>query len=403
MSSLYIFNPENDLALADGCRNYYPPPAARKIAGDLAMLPIWYAVDDSHVVVPKFTDGAYINDVSAQFGIKAQILQPTEVRAHETIASCVPWGWSPYISKRFTDMGVDAGILPPSEAIALYRDLSNRKTTAAILTSLSQAGIDVPEPLPCYTSSLAEAMRFVETNRRSILKAPWSGSGRGLVWGRGIYERSVEQLCRGIINRQGGIICEKALDKVLDFAMEFRADGENVEFAGYSLFCTDEKGAYRGNMLASDTFIEELLSRYVGQETLVMLKQVLPEILQKLFGGKYKGVCGIDMMIYRDGSICRIAPCIELNLRMSMGALARIFYDRYVKDGVLGRLDILYFGKPGEAESYCRDMVSKYPPSISSGKLVAGAVLLAPVCGDTGYAAVARCGLAESEFQEFPV
>ena len=73
------------------------------------------------------------------------------------------------------------------------------------------------------------------------------------------------------------------------------------------------------------------------------------------------------------------------------------------KDGVLGRLDILYFGKPGEAESYCSDTVSKYPPSISSGKLVAGAVLLAPVCGDTGYAAVARCGLAESEFQEFPV
>ena len=33
---LYIFNPENDLALADGGANYCPPPAAALIAHELA-------------------------------------------------------------------------------------------------------------------------------------------------------------------------------------------------------------------------------------------------------------------------------------------------------------------------------------------------------------------------------
>ena len=42
MLEVYLFNPDNDLALANGDENYTPPLSARKMADDLSLLPIWY-------------------------------------------------------------------------------------------------------------------------------------------------------------------------------------------------------------------------------------------------------------------------------------------------------------------------------------------------------------------------
>lgn len=403
MSSLYLFNPENDLALANGSPNYYPPPAARKIARDLAVLPVWYSADCSLVAVPENTDNNSVKELAERLDIKSETVEYSKIRSFRSVTQCLPWGWSPCVRKRFTDMGISTEILPSRENVALYRELSNRKRTIDILTMLMHEGVEVPEPLPRYTRSVEEAMHFVETTPRSILKAPWSGSGHGLVWGRGMYERSVEQLSRGIINRQGGIICERALNKVLDFAMEFNVGIENVEFAGYSLFCTDEKGSYQGNLLAEDGYLEKALCRYVRMETLAALRQAMIKVLCSMLVGKYRGVLGVDMMIYDDAGTYRIAPCVELNLRMSMGAVARLFYDRHVERGVAGRFDILHFGKPGEAVRYMKEMRSKYPLVIKNRKLVSGVLSLAPVDGNTGYAAVARCGIEPSELEEFSV
>ena len=49
---LYLFNPENDQAMGVNVENYTPPPRARAIAYDLAMLPIWYAGTGSCILVP---------------------------------------------------------------------------------------------------------------------------------------------------------------------------------------------------------------------------------------------------------------------------------------------------------------------------------------------------------------
>lgn len=38
---LYLFNPDQDLALASGETNYMAPASARKMAEELALLPIW--------------------------------------------------------------------------------------------------------------------------------------------------------------------------------------------------------------------------------------------------------------------------------------------------------------------------------------------------------------------------
>ena len=50
MSVLYLFNPENDLALANGGKYYTPPPLARTIARDLSTLPLWYATEGENII-----------------------------------------------------------------------------------------------------------------------------------------------------------------------------------------------------------------------------------------------------------------------------------------------------------------------------------------------------------------
>ena len=46
--------------------------------------------------------------------------------------------------------------------------------------------------------------------------------------------------------------------------MEFYSDGRGkLLFVGYSRFVTDDKGAYRGNILTSDEQVEEWIQQYV--------------------------------------------------------------------------------------------------------------------------------------------
>ena len=40
---LYLFNPDNDLALGNNSPYYQPPASARQMAADLAVLPAWVA------------------------------------------------------------------------------------------------------------------------------------------------------------------------------------------------------------------------------------------------------------------------------------------------------------------------------------------------------------------------
>ena len=43
MEALYLFNPENDMALACGDPYYMAPASARRMAAELSVLPAWYA------------------------------------------------------------------------------------------------------------------------------------------------------------------------------------------------------------------------------------------------------------------------------------------------------------------------------------------------------------------------
>ena len=377
--NFYIFNPENDLALADGGVNYCPTPAASQIAYDLASLPLWFAGKEDCVMLPDSVHLEYYNYISSIFTIS----NPYSNDRHGDVTSCMPWGWSPQIKRRLRVMGFNR-FLPSDDSISAIRDFSNRRSSIRILSALKEKGIHTP-PLPLYCTTPDEVAEFVNSRSRCVVKAPWSGSGKGIAWGIGRVETPMEHFYKGVIRRQGGVVCEEYLEGKVEFAMEFYTDGKIVTFAGYSLF-KSFKGSYSGNVLATDCDIERFLSQYITLDELLKLKQLMPEILNPLISDTgYIGYFGVDMMIYDDnGSIC-LNPCMELNFRMNMGMVARIFYDRYVADGCMGEYRVDFFKKPEEAYATHSIHKSAYPLEVNDGKIESGYLNLSPIVENTRY------------------
>lgn len=379
---LYIFNPENDLALADGGAAYCPPPAASRIAYDLATLPLWFAGKDSFVVLPDALHFQYASEISKVFDV-AKVYDNSMAG---DVDNCTPWGWSPQIRRRLKAIGIQDDVMPSNETIAKIRELSNRRTAIKILESLKECGVDTPE-VPLYLTEPDDVARFVNSMPRSVIKAPWSGSGKGIAWGIGHVELPVEHFYRGVIKRQGGVVCEHFLESVQEFAMEFHVGNSGVDFAGYSLF-EAAKGSYSGNILAADEKIEKILSRHIPLHEIIKVKEKLMTVLSGLLlESGYVGYLGVDMMIYRDGELLRLNPCMELNLRMNMGVVSRLFHDSYVASGSEGRYAVTYYKNEGEALAEYEKFKAEYPLVVNDGKIVSGYMNLSPVTAESRYVA----------------
>ena len=376
---LHLFNPENDLALADGSFNYCPPPAAAQIAYDLASLPLWFAAARDCVVLPCDVHKEYHSVMSRMFAMPA-IYAPSTQRS---VTSLSPWGWSAQMHRRFKAMGFD-GILPTDDTIASIRELSNRRSSIKILSALKQQGVDTP-PLPQYFMLPDDVALFVNSRPRCVVKAPWSGSGKGIAWGIGRVETPMEHFYKGVIRRQGGVVCEEFLNGKVEFAMEFYTDGDTVSFAGYSLF-KSLQGSYSGNILAGDSAIEQFLEQYIAPTQLQKVKALLPGVLGTLLcGSGYVGYFGVDMMIYESDGTLRLNPCMELNLRMNMGMVSRIFFDRYVAAGCKGEYRVNFFKKAGEALTAHIADGNAFPLEITDGKITSGYLNLSPVTASSRY------------------
>lgn len=385
LEHLYLFAPENDMALAFGGKYYTPTPVAQAIARDLSLLPLWYA-GEPHAQVWAIQQVEHtMQETLNALGITAH----TTNKPSRNIAECHPWGWSAYIVDKITRTGISRDILPNDSTIDQLRELSGRATSCDILQQLRNL---LPHyqhpPLPVALRTDSDVEEYVTSQPASILKAPWSSSGRGVWRVNGIYDKMTARSASGIIRKQGYIMGETWQEKICDLAMEFYNDGITSRFAGYSYFLTDERGAYQSNILASNDEIEQMLSQYISPVTLHEVRDALSSITTSLITPHYKGYMGIDMIIYRDnqGQIL-LHPCIELNLRMSMGMVARIIADRYLAPSAQGTYHVHYEAETTQLQALDKQLSAQHPLHIVNSKITKGYLALTPILPDTHYLA----------------
>ena len=388
MQKIYWFNPTHDLALAHGNENYIPPAAALRMEADLALLPLWYMGEGDIIRVRSKEEREYLEMWKTRFNSPA-IKEVEEGFALNEVSAVCPWGWNSFLRKQLLVLGIPETHLPTEAYITLVRSYSHREKAVQMLPTLRLNNYFCGESF--YLRTPEEWKKFVETRGACLLKAPLSGSGKGLVYCKeGGLTEAIAGWCARVANTQGGVVGEPVYKKAEDFAMEFRVADNKVSFVGYSLFCTDKKGKYTGSHLLPDKAILQYLSNYVPVEELLKLQSRVESSLQSLVASFYNGYLGVDMMICHfpgETPEYRIHPCVEINLRMNMGVVARLLTNRYIASCSKGMLHLLCLPREGMAVEMHKSMEESYPLHIVDKRIVSGYCALAPVTPQSRYMA----------------
>lgn len=395
--SLYIFNPDHDLALANNDPHFNAPLSARRLVADLSALPWWFAGNDAVVWISK-SNTAWVTEMKALFSD----LKNVEVSVSPDFASVCkvfPWGWNFSLLNLLEQKGVKPECLPDHSMLEKIRQLSHRRMASQALAYLSEDENLKPilPDIPVEIKELETVRQFVSEKGAAVLKAPWSGSGKGLCWIRQQMTASNTGWFKNTVEKQGSVMAEQVYDKVLDFAMEFDCSGEHAVFLGYSLF-EAEKGIYRNNILMSQDDIETTIcSLGVSLENMKLIKTKLLWYVENELKPYYKGFLGIDMMLFRDGEKIRVHPCVEINLRMTMGAVAALFYERFIEKGMRGRFYIDHETVRGKLWTDHLERKKCFPLKIVDGRIVHGYLSLSDVFPDSVYRARVEISNTDSE------
>ena len=318
MGIVHVFNPEHDIALAANLSNFTAPHAGRQLRADLGYLPALWA-DDADAVLVENMDYAQRQYYRLRSRIGGR--QPLFVDRHQlsrmSFTRVEPWGWDLALRSQLLRYGVDC--VPAEEEIAVVRHLSHRRTAAQLLPQLQREGT-VGESYECTCGKDVEEL--LQRYGQVIMKAPWSSSGRGLRFLSLQNTPFAKQAnwFNNIVRTQGSVMVEPLYARVKDFGMEFSADAEGrIHYEGLSLFHT-VNGAYVGNLITTEERKRELLSHYVP---VCLLDWTQQQIVRLLHVDGYWGPFGIDMMIVRnEGGGFLLHPCVEINLRRTMGHVA---------------------------------------------------------------------------------
>lgn len=319
--TLHIFNPWHDEALAAHVQHYSPSLAGRRLAHALAELPrIWADSEDECLQIPE--SGS------------VKTLSPPD---WEQISRIEPWGWDAHVVEILQRLGAPSRLLPSQEQLAVLRHLSSRVNVSELLAQDTEQALTPRPGIAAFKSHFCHTMDEVQMvlehlHGHAMLKSPWSSSGRGVFPVKGTLDAVAEARVQKTLQQYGGIEVQSLHSVVGNFALEYQALPSGVvEYEGMSLFHAAPGGAYLGNLVAHPDRIEhawqQSLMPYasswgIAESDIIALlhhlQTSLALLLTRWLSGRYVGPLGVDMLITPKG----LHPCVEINLRRTMGHVA---------------------------------------------------------------------------------
>ena len=322
---IHIFNPETDYALGSMGDYYNPPANVARLRRDMTLFPASYARPGDAIAIIDKIDRTTLReskyyDIAEKKDLRLMHIEDVRLLLKEgdiNLGSVriLPWGWNMSLRKCLIGAGVPPEMLKSENDIAAIRRLAHRRTTIPFQKEMAVRipTLNVIEPYEFREED--EAMAFAEENPGAYFKMPWSSSGRGVICSSRWSARKLREWIHGAIARQGSVIGEHGYDKIADFATEWFCMNGKAQFAGLSWFSTSSDGNYLRNAPFSQEEIDtniRLASPLWGRDVINAQR----EALDSLIAPYYSGPLGIDMLAEKDGNI---NPCVEINLRMTMG------------------------------------------------------------------------------------
>lgn len=332
MPRLYLFNPGHEEALrAPRCQSYTPPKVVRQMMYYLYELSYLLMERGDYVLRPKTLE---LNDF-VLYDYEGREVSPLAVE--QTPLSLEMWALEPFMSARVEAWAsryhLQLSWPPITEA---YYQLSHRSLALELLNHLSSC---YPTPKQLYPrwfygeEEPSVLQRWVQECASSgalplglMLKRPFTSSGRG------VMELSSQQaICEAHslldqARRGGGISLEPRLEVVCNYALLFYLSRGEAKHRYISTFDTDPRGgtAYTSNLLIPQCLqrsqLECLLPTSITWEEWI---EAYNSFLREHVAPHYSGWVGVDLFSYidREGAL-RLHPCVEINLRCTMGVLA---------------------------------------------------------------------------------
>ena len=281
---LCIFNPEHDLCLAKGRAHYVPSRSA-----------VEFARRDAGIMSVLYPDAVCCSVYDCS-------------RFDSQFDEVIAWGWDAVVKHELLKRGVDAALLPSDEEIGVIRDLQHRSTI-------------LPLQPDCHAvHCVAEMEALLAEREHWVMKAPWSGAGRGLRWVHGSLTDIDRDWLVKTVDKQRCVIAEPnrmwvgdqreaSPHPVADVALEYM----NGRFFGYSYFRTGS-GVYKENVLWTD----EVIACHFGDTNLQSTRKMVESWLADNIWPRYQGPLGVDLMVCRTGDV----HVAEINFRHTMGMIA---------------------------------------------------------------------------------
>ncbi len=359
---LWLFYPENDIALSYGTANFTAPPAAMKLHRAGEILPIWMASRGDRVLCSGINE-KWLNSIIETFKIEADVWNHSDFELCPT-----PWGWSESSRRIFTDNGFSSNRLPDKSTIAIYRELSHRRTTAKIGARVA-ASVSFPiwpRAVEIFdTDNLTKALESKET---AVVKAPWSSSGRGINFFNASHRNDSIRRLAGTIRKQGSVMVEDFAENRYDFAMLFMCQGGKTVYEGLSIFATNPlTGQYQGNVVARQEQLSQMLSEKLSEDWTSELITALESVIDEIIASEYEGPIGIDLFMTEQNEL-KMVHVVETNLRWTMGFLAKSLAK--------------YVSAPAFFEVVQGDVTAQCAPLVTDGQLRDGTLALNPPGGD---------------------
>lgn len=245
---LYVFNPDADMALGNNEENYMAPATIRRMAEDLALLPIWYAQPGSGVLASSAYNADYLKQMQQLFRLDVHLVTEPELPDYADVR-VMPWGWNPAIRKRMLKGGVLEKNLPTPDALDKYRMKAARSNALAFRALFYFNKIDYTCGDGCCLVEADGRMTDISPDivdrykEGCVFKSLWSGSGKGLCWCRHGFTKNVSDWCSRALKENRGFVMELYLIKWKTLPWNFiRMVGESFFLSAIPVLLRMTKG-----------------------------------------------------------------------------------------------------------------------------------------------------------------
>jgi len=360
---VHWFNPNEELVMAEdyfGKMRSQPRRKHLMLQEDLAVLPLAWARRDDVVIVKQLPSREHVLRLKRNgFVVPEFVLQGSgeeKELLERKIGGLKPWAWGPEacdVMKPFV-----ASI--PAKVQWGFRKW--KREDASVFSK--RCGLDLAklmgEEVGVWCCDLDMVERAVSELFKAgdgvLLKAPWSNAGRGHLR-LGDEKMTVAECAwvRRVLAKQGGVVVEQWLKKVLDFSVQYEVGSNGAKMFGVTRVMNDAAGRYLGTLLHHKwtSGLDSELSRFLLSDSRVMefYKEELPKYLAEVVDGNFRGNVGIDAMLYRDHGELELRKVVEINPRMTMGRVALELFRHFGSKGA-GYFQILRKSKLGDVDEW---------------------------------------------------